>query len=86
MKRREFIAIAGGVAAWPLAVRAQQSARLRRIGLLRVSTEDDARGKDHLAGLRDGLARFGWVEGSTIHCDYRYAGSHLVSFQYSQKS
>ena len=80
MKRREFIAIAGGVAAWPLAVRAQQSARLRRIGLLRVSTEDDARGKDHLAGLRDGLARFGWVEGSTIHCDYRYAGGHLDQF------
>jgi putative ABC transport system substrate-binding protein len=81
MRRRDFIkVIAGSAAVWPLTLRAQQSARLRRIGLLRVSSADDARGKEHLAGLRDGLGRLGWVEGSTIHCDYRYAGGNVDQF------
>jgi ABC transporter substrate binding protein len=80
MKRREFSAIVGGAAAWPLAARTQQSGTPRRIGLLPVLSGGDARGKEHLAGLRDGLARLGWIEGSTIHIDYRYAGGHLDQF------
>ena len=80
MKRREFITIAGGAAAWPLVARAQQSATPRRIGVLMSVAADDPRTKAQLAGLRDGLARLGWIEGSTIHIDYRFAGANLDQF------
>jgi putative ABC transport system substrate-binding protein len=81
MRRREFIVLAGRVATvWPLAARAQQSPQLRRIGALMVLAADDARTKAHLAGLRDGLAQLGWVESSTIHCDYRFAGGDPDQF------
>ena len=81
MKRREFIALGGGAAAaWPLVVRAQQAARLRRIGVLMSLAADDPRTKAQLAGLSDGLAGLGWVEGSTIHCDYRFAGGNPDQF------
>ena len=59
---------------WPLVVRAQQSATSWRIGVLMSLAADDPRAKAQLAGLRDGLARLGWVENSTIHYDYRFAG------------
>ena len=81
MRRREFITVFGGVAAaWPLAARAQQPDRIRRIGLLMSVTADDPRAKAHLAGLCDGLSRLGWIEGTTIHCDYRYAGGNPDQF------
>ena len=80
MRRREFITLLGGASAWPPAARAQQQARLRQIGVLLVLAADDARTKEPLAGLRDGLARLGWVEGGTIHCDYRFAGGRLDQF------
>jgi putative tryptophan/tyrosine transport system substrate-binding protein len=80
VRRREFITLLGGATGWPLTVRAQQPARLRQIGVLMALAANDARTKGPLAGLRDGLARLGWVEGSTIHCDYRYAGGDLDQF------
>ena len=80
MQRREFITLVGSAAAWPLAARAQQPARLRRIGVLMSLAADDPRTKAQLAGLRDGLARLGWVESSTIHCDYRFAGGNPDQF------
>jgi putative ABC transport system substrate-binding protein len=69
----------GGAAAWPLAARAQQAAA-RRIGVLMSTAADDPRVREHLAGLRDGLARLGWVDGSTIHIDYRFAGGNSDQF------
>jgi hypothetical protein len=58
MRRRDFITLIGTAAAvWPIAARAQQSAQLRRIGLLMVLAADDARMKAEPAGLRDGLAQ-----------------------------
>jgi putative ABC transport system substrate-binding protein len=81
MKRREFITLLGGAAAaWPLAVYAQQPARLRRIGVLMSVAADDPRANVHLAGLRDGLERLGWVEGSTLHIEYRFAGGNPDQF------
>ena len=75
MRRRDFIkVISGSAAVWPLVVRAQQSATSWRIGVLMSLAADDPRAKAQLAGLRDGLARLGWVENSTIHYDYRFAG------------
>src|SRR6516225_11721194 len=75
MKRREFIIFFGGAAAaWPLVARAQQPERLRRIGVLISSREDDPDGQARAALLRQGLSELGWTEGRNIHIDYRWAG------------
>jgi putative ABC transport system substrate-binding protein len=71
MRRREFIAGLGGAASWPLLARAQQSDRMRRIGLL--VTQADTEGLLRIAALREGLKQFGWTEGRNIHLDIRSA-------------
>jgi hypothetical protein len=64
MNRRECIGLVGGVAAWPLAARAQQSERMRRIGLLLAfSIDGDAEGQARLAAFRQRLLNLGWTEG-----------------------
>ena len=74
MKRREFITLLGGAAAaWPLAARAQQGERMRRIGVLTGLAEDDPENKARLATFRQGLEKRGWSEGRNVHIDYRYA-------------
>jgi putative ABC transport system substrate-binding protein len=72
MKRRAFITLLSGAAAWPLAARAQQASGMRRIGVLMGTPAEDAESKAELAALRDGLATLGWIEGNTIHVDYRF--------------
>src|SRR6516164_552795 len=73
MRRRDFISLIGGAAvAWPLAARAQQASGMRRIGVLMGTPAQDAESKAELAGFRDSLAKLGWIEGSTIHIDYRF--------------
>jgi putative ABC transport system substrate-binding protein len=74
MRRREFIALIGGAAAWPLAARAQQPERLRRIGVLMSTREDDPDGQARAALLRQGLSELGLTEGRNIHIDYRWSG------------
>jgi putative ABC transport system substrate-binding protein len=73
VRRREFITLLGGAAAWPITARAQQPDRMRRIGVLVGLTEDDPDTKARLAGLRQGLERLGWSEGRNVHIDYRFA-------------
>ena len=74
MKRREFITLLGGTAAtWPLTARAQQPERMRRIGVLMPTSEKDTEGTKRLVALREGLQKFGWVEGHSIQIDYRWA-------------
>jgi putative ABC transport system substrate-binding protein len=74
MKRREFIALIGGVtAAWPLAASAQQSDRVRRIGVLMNIAEDDPATKARVAAFRQGLEKRGWSEDRNVHLDYRFA-------------
>ncbi len=73
MRRREFMGLVGGVAAWPVAARAQQPDAVRRIGVLVGLAENDANMIARLAALRQGLARRGWSEGRNIRIDYRYA-------------
>jgi putative ABC transport system substrate-binding protein len=76
MHRREFITLLGGAAAaWPLAAGAQQDARVRRIGVLAGSTEDDPATRANLTALRDGLAKVGWIEGRNLRIDPRFTGS-----------
>jgi putative ABC transport system substrate-binding protein len=73
MRRREFITLLGGVAAaWPLAARAQQGERMRRIAIL-MSTADDAEGQARIAALREGLQQLGWTEGRNLRIDTRWA-------------
>jgi putative tryptophan/tyrosine transport system substrate-binding protein len=74
VKRREFIALVGGAAVgWPLAARAQQPERMRRIGVLMGIAEDDPETKARLTAFRQGLEKRGWSEGRNVHIDYRYA-------------
>ena len=81
MKRREFIAIAGGAAAWPLAGRAQQDERMRRIGVLQETAENDSDRNKQFAKFREGLASLGWLEGRTVHIDYRFAAADAGQYQ-----
>jgi hypothetical protein len=78
VRRREFITLVGGVAvAWPLAARAQQSERVRRLGALMSGAETDPEMQARLAGFRQGLGRFGWTDERNIHVDYRFAAANM---------
>jgi putative ABC transport system substrate-binding protein len=66
MRRREFIGLLGGATAWPLAARAQQGERMRRIGVL-----PGVGGEDSYAAIRQALQQLGWFEGRNIRYEYR---------------
>jgi putative tryptophan/tyrosine transport system substrate-binding protein len=72
MKRREFIALIGGAAAWPVAVRAQQTDRVRLIGELIGFADGDPIGQALLASFRGGLTKLGWVEGKNLRIESRW--------------
>src|SRR5262249_22822703 len=73
--RRELIAVLGGaVAAWPLAARAQQGERMRRIGLL-MGTADDREGQARVTALKQGLQELGWTDGRNIQIETRFGGA-----------
>ena len=72
MKRRTFITLLGGAAAWPLAARAQHSERMRRIGVLVRHAETDPEMQLWLAAFRQGLEKLGWSEGRNVSMDYRF--------------
>src|SRR5262249_38938551 len=69
----EFISLLGGATAWPFVARGQQPERLRRVGVLVGLAENDPEMKERIAGLRQGLEKLGWVEGSNLRIDYRFA-------------
>jgi len=77
MRRREFITLLGGgaVAGWPLAARAQQAERVRRIGVLMSLPETDPESQDRIVALREALQKLGWIEGRNLRIDYRWAVS-----------
>jgi putative ABC transport system substrate-binding protein len=71
VRRREFITLLGGGAAWPLAARAQQPERVRRIGVLIPYAADDPEGQARIAAFLQGLQQLGWTEGRNVRIDYR---------------
>src|SRR5215472_2155878 len=73
-RRREFITLLGGAAAaWPLAARAQQHERVRRLGLL-MGTADDREGQARVTALKQGLQELGWTDGRNIQIETRFGG------------
>jgi putative ABC transport system substrate-binding protein len=75
MKRREFISLLGAAAAWPLAARAQQREKMRRIGVLLSLSDSDPEGRRRVDAFRQGLESHGWTEGRNIQIEYRRTGS-----------
>src|SRR5215472_18198893 len=74
MKRREFITLLGGAAAaWPLAGRAQQGERVRRIGVLQNTAADDPEGQSRVAAFLQPLQELGWTDGHNVRIDTRWA-------------
>jgi putative ABC transport system substrate-binding protein len=78
MKRREFMLVFGGAAAWPLVGRAQQSERVRRIGILMTLSEDDPQANERVAAFRKGLADLGWTEPQNLKVEWRWAGGDIA--------
>jgi putative ABC transport system substrate-binding protein len=85
MNRRAFFTLVGGAAVWPLAARAQQAERVRRIGVLTgvPQTDSDALARD--AAFRRELQRLGWTEGSNMRFDYRWGsgGNRVLRRRYA---
>src|SRR6516165_11537475 len=77
MRRRKFIALVGGAAAWPLAARAQQSDRMRRIAVLMNNAEDDPEGQARAAAFRQGLQALGWTEGKNLRIDWYWTAGNV---------
>jgi putative ABC transport system substrate-binding protein len=82
VRRRDFIALAGGLAAWPLGARAQQDNRVRHVGVFMNLSEGDPDGTRRIAALLKSLDEFGWTEGRNIRFDFRWG----VDVEHIQKN
>jgi putative ABC transport system substrate-binding protein len=74
MKRRQFISLLGGAAAWPLAARAQQAEGIRRVGVLMNIAADDLEGQTYLAAFQQSMQELGWNVGRNLRIDIRWGG------------
>jgi putative ABC transport system substrate-binding protein len=81
IRRREFIAGLGGAAAWPLAARAQQGGRIRRIGVLMPGNENDPVQKNFVSAFIQALAGLGWTDGRNVRMDHRWGGGDINRIQ-----
>jgi putative ABC transport system substrate-binding protein len=82
MQRRDFITLLGGAAAaWPLAARAQQPERMRRIGVLLAAAADDAVFQTRVAAFHQGLALLGWTIGRNVRIDTRWATANVAEIR-----
>ena len=79
--RRTFLATLGGAAAWPLAARAQQPERVRRIGVLMNLAVGDPEGEARIAAFLQALQQLGWSDGRNVRIDYRWAAGDAGHFQ-----
>ena len=76
MKRRAFIMLLGGAAAWPLGARAQQGKRMRRAGALLPYAANDPQAQARNAAFLQGLQQLGWTVGNNVQIDYRWSGGN----------
>ena len=79
-RRRDFITLLGGAAAWPLAARAQRGERMRLVGYV-VGSSDDAEGWARFTAFREGLAARGWIERRNIEIVARFGAADPVRMQ-----
>src|SRR6266403_1110044 len=77
VRRREFITLLGGAAAWPLAARAQTK-RMRQVGVLMGLVANDPEAQSRVAAFENGLRELGWVKGRNLSIEYRWAGDGNV--------
>src|SRR6516162_2592556 len=77
IRRRNFITLLGGAAAWPLAARAQQGDRVRRIGVLIPFDENDPVAKTQVSAFTQTLPDLGWADGRNARIDLRWAGDGI---------
>jgi hypothetical protein len=77
MRRRQFIAGLGSAAAWPVVGQAQQGDRVRRIGVLMPSNENDPEQRARLLPFTQALADLGWTDGRNVRMDLRWAGGDI---------
>ena len=82
MRRRDFITLlGGGAAAWPLAARAQQADRMRRIGVLLPAAADDRDYQTRVGAFLEGLPQSGWTIGQNVRIDSRWATTNAVEIR-----
>ena len=77
MKRREFITLLGGAAAWPLVARAQQAERVRRVAVLMSTTESDPETQHYIKSFLQKLQELGWEHDRNVQIEYRWGGANL---------
>jgi putative ABC transport system substrate-binding protein len=85
MRRREFITLLGGTAVWPLAARAQQSDRVRRIGVLDAGARSDPEAQGQVSAFEGTLRTLGWTDGRNARIDWRWADGEFDRMQASAK-
>src|SRR5215469_1584065 len=83
MRRREFITLIGGAVVWPLAVRAQQIKRMRRIGVLMANPANDPEAQARVAAFLQGLQELGWSVGRNVTIDIRWAADNADARKYA---
>src|SRR5439155_14909423 len=81
MRRRNFLSVLGGAAAWPLAARAQQGERMRRIGVLMNKAADDAEGRAQVSAFEGALQQRGWKLGGNLQIDYRWSAGDASRYR-----
>jgi putative ABC transport system substrate-binding protein len=82
IKRRQFIAIAGGATLWPLAARAQSPEKIRRVGVLPAGyRQTDPEGQARVAAFHDALSKLGWREGHNVELDVRWSSNEIEAIR-----
>jgi putative tryptophan/tyrosine transport system substrate-binding protein len=79
VRRREFITVLGGAAAWPLVARGQQADRMRRVGVLMNTTADDPEFQARVGAFLQGLQQLGWTDGRNVSIDIRWAAANAAA-------